>query len=218
MQGSETTLAPSWRYPPTRATLLERVKQGDDRSWEDFYLFYSRLIVKWCAIFYHEYDPAFCHQVVQSVMIYLHEKGMMAFNPQIGRFHSFLSGVTKIKVYECRRARYAVRGEEDCLSLSESQQNDDYPGNAELGRHLRLKQRDRLVALERAGFLAESLRKLREDTTLSPVHLRAFALLLEGEKPEAVAVGLGLEKNHIYQIKHRMLSRLKQLYEKEAAQ
>lgn len=188
----------------TSLTLLERVSECDEGSWDRFYAEYSRLIRRYLGAMGFSRDEE-CRQIIQDVMVFFFESKVRRYDPKRGRFHSYLYGVTRNKAYEWRRRNIARDRLEPFDDTSETKRLDDKDPAPALVR--RLEQAERLDRL---------LKKLEQDGSCNPIHLQAFLLwVVDGCKAEEVARQLGIKENNLYQIKSRIGMRLRQLYEQE---
>ena len=205
MQRTPTTVTVN---PSTRATLLERVACGDGNGWEEFYKRYAGLIDWFCrerAVPRMD-DIDLRRQVIQSVMIFFSKK-QFKYDPDKGRFRNYLLAVTSHKVREViREARPLCdeapsRADDDGIDISEIERVPDVS--------------DVFGKWVEADILSHVIKRLGEDPDVNPLHLRVLGLLLDGMQPPAICKNLDIDVNNVYVIKHRLVGRLRELYQQE---
>lgn len=88
----------------TRKSLIERVLDGDEESWDTFYASYSRLIY---AIGDRSgLSPEDCQDMIQDVMrTIFSSRDRFRYDSSAGKFRSYLTGIVKHKVGDLYRSR-----------------------------------------------------------------------------------------------------------------
>jgi len=186
----------------TRESLLDRLKIDDaQEAWKEFYRLYGRAIVRYglkLGLTEHQ-----AKEVLQETMVALMRiLPEFAYDRGKGRFRNFLLTIVHRKsLAMLRRARregetsipWEANGEADSADPFEA----DRVAEAEAIGHWR------------EALLAEALRELRADPTVSERTLAVFeAYVIEKRRVDEVAARFGLKENAIYQIKNRLLRRL----------
>lgn len=146
---------------------------------------------------------------------------LQRYDVQFRKFHSYLAGIVDNKVKEWRRG--GRKAKESLVSDPEKPFI-----NARSSRSRRESRafeeplafdmpKDEMVErLAMGELVARLFCRLRDDSSVNLEHVRVFELLMDGHKPEAVAVEMGLEINYVYQIKRRIILKLKEYYSQEA--
>ena len=189
------------RSPRTRATLLERIRNGSDPvAWEDFFARYWRLV-----FFFARRRGCGEHtaeEIVQDVMTTVFQKrDVFRYDPGKGRFRDWLATVVRNRVAEHRRApAQRVRGRGGDAEDHGANSPAEFEAAA-----------DDLweTAFERT-LLAALLDVVRRQ--VEPATFQAFELTALGELSGAeVAAVTGLSRNAVYQARRSVLARLKEL-------
>lgn len=189
------------RSPRTRATLLERIRNGSDPvAWEDFFARYWRLV-----FFFARRRGCGEHtaeEIVQDVMTTVFQKrDVFRYDPAKGRFRDWLATVVRNQVAAHRRApAQRVRG-----------RGGDSEGEAVPEKAAPAESADDVweQAFERT-LLAALLDVVRRQ--VEPTTFQAFELTALGELSGAeVAAVTGLSRNAVYLARRTVLERLKEL-------
>jgi RNA polymerase sigma-70 factor (ECF subfamily) len=190
----------------TIETLLERLKRGGDAAdWEQFYQIYSGVIVRYAQKLGLGQDAAF--DVLQETMITLMRLlPEFTYDKRKGKFRNFVFTIVHRKTLAAIR-RAARRGE---VSMDQSDDSGgrrlldilpDPAGEAEAAHH---------EVAWRESVMEEALANLRKDPSVQPRTLEVFeAYAIRGEGPAEVAKRFGLKENAVYQIKNRLIQRLR---------
>lgn len=185
----------------TRATLLERIRDGSDPvAWEEFFARYWRLVFFFARE--HGCSEHTAEEVVQDVMATIFQKkDVFRYDPGRGRFRDWLAVVVRNQVASRRRApaeRVRARGgdlrEEDGLPRGETSAGVDAQWEE---------------AFEKA-LLAALLDVVRRQ--VEPATFQAFELTtLEGLSGAEASAVTGLSRNAVYQARRTVLRRLVEL-------
>ncbi len=191
----------------TRPSLLERVRDsGANCAWEEFYQRYWEPILRYaCKMGLSEPDA---NDVLQETMIALMRiLPTFEYRPEKGKFRNFLLTIVHRKVLAALR-RAARAGE---ISLDETTDGDG------------VALRDRLPSEGATTFETEdvhrwqqclverALRVIREDPGIDANTFGVFTAYVIDDRPCAdVAEEFGENPNNVYQIKNRLLRRLRQ--------
>jgi RNA polymerase sigma-70 factor (ECF subfamily) len=190
----------------TQKSLLERLatapREGD---WELFYAKYAAVILSFAQKQGLEEHGA--RDALQETMIVLVRKlPTFTYDPAQGRFRNWLLTIVANKVREARRRAHAER-----LVSLDAQSADD----TALHERLPAESMHGVEAVEaawRQSLLEEALRRVLEDPHTKAETVAVFrACALEGRPVADVAAAFGLKENAVYQIKNRMMTRLREL-------
>lgn len=188
----------------TRTTLLIRLKSEDrEADWEDFYDLYGQVILRYAQKLGLDEDDAF--DVLQETMTILMRKlKTFTYDPHQGKFRNYLLTI----VHRCALGsmRRTSRREEvsadalggDGSSLLESLAAPDLTGADEQNHTWQ------------QSVLEHGLDILQRDTSIKPTTLQVFIANSVHNRPASeVAKRFGIKENAVYQIKNRMLERLR---------
>ncbi|NQT11897.1 MAG: sigma-70 family RNA polymerase sigma factor [Planctomycetes bacterium] len=183
----------------TRATLLERLRDGQDQlSWEEFFRSY------WPAVYalarHRGCSGETAEEIVQDVMLKVFEtRDVFQYDPARGRFRDWMATLVRNRVAERRRKpseRLRARGGSD-EALPEPESDETQP-DAECE-----------TAFEKALLLV-LLDVVRRE--VDPRTYLAFELLSFDELPgREVARITGLSRNAAYKARKRVVKRLEEL-------
>lgn len=91
----------SWK---TRKTLIDRLGKGSDMDWQQFFETYWRLIYH--AAQSHHLSPEECEEVVQETVLAVYKKiDTFRYDPDRGRFRSWLLSITRNKIKDLFRSK-----------------------------------------------------------------------------------------------------------------
>ncbi len=184
----------------TRATLLERLRDGADQlSWEEFFRSYWPLVYAFAR--HRGCSPETAEEVVQDVMLKVFEqRDFYQYDPARGRFRDWLGAVVRNQVAEYRRRpseRVRARGRDSHVASTEPESDAPQPDAAWE------------AAFENA-LLMVLLDTVRRET--NPRTFLAFELsALHGLPGAKVAQITGLTRNAVYKACKRVLKRLGEL-------
>ncbi len=184
----------------TRATLLERLRDGTDQlSWEEFFHSYWPLVYAFAKR--RGCSDHTAEEVVQDVMLKVFEqRDFYQYDPSRGRFRDWLAALVRNKVAEYRRRpsdRVRARGGDSQAEPVEPESQDVPPDAAWE------------AAFENA-LLIVLLDTVRRE--MNPRTFMAFELSALYELPGAqVARITGLTRNAVYKSRKRVFKRLEEL-------
>jgi len=183
----------------TRKSLIERVLDGDDESWDVFYANYSRLVYAIGEKSGLSADD--CEDLVQEVMrTIFNAKDRFRYNSAIGKFRTYLTGIVKHKVYDFYRkrdGRTVAMDDEAVLDAAEPTNRLDDVCTAEWKNHL----------------LNVALMELREK--VEPETFDAFQMyVLQERQPREVADALSISESAVYVYKNRCVRHLRLIIDK----
>lgn len=188
----------------TQESLLQRLSDASqDGDWEVFYTKYGAVIVSFAEK--QGLDEHGSRDVLQETMLVVMRKlPQFRYDPTRGRFRNWLLSIVANKVREARRRAHA----EHFVSLdAETECGEKFhePAvDANAGANLETSWRQSL--------LEEAFRRLLEDPYTKPETVEAFrAFAMEGRPVAEVAAQFGLKENAVYQIKNRLMNRLRAL-------
>ena len=184
----------------TPITLLNKLCEDPSSVlWEEFYRIYRPIILRYAQK--QSLDAGACEDVLPETMVsfFKHlQRDAFAYNPERGRFRNFLFTVVHRKVLDARR-RARVRQEvpldgqpEVCLAAAAEE-----PGRQE-------------EEAWRNALFEDAWYRLCADPQTDPQTIAVFkAYTLEGGAAAEVAARFGVKENVVYQIKNRLVKRLR---------
>lgn len=183
----------------THKSLIERVLDGDEESWDTFYASYSRLIY---AIGDRSgLSPEDCQDMIQDVMrTIFNSRDRFRYDSSAGKFRSYLTGIVKHKVGDLYRSR------KDRLLEMEPEKSDE-PEDPH----------DRLDAVCKEEWknhiLNVALMELRQK--VEPETFDAFQMyVLQELNPKVVAEALSISESSVYVYKNRCVKHLRTIIER----
>jgi RNA polymerase sigma factor (sigma-70 family) len=178
----------------TRPSMLERIRGGDNVSYEEFYKTYKPLILVRGKKDYR-LNGADCDDLVQAVMAAFFKKGeAFQYNPEKGLFRNYLRKMVDNK------AKNIMRKRKNLLEFHEENGNDVEADHIQEQEDVFTDEWDREW---HAHVLACALNELRgelEETTIQAFDLYA----MQGVAPAEVAKFLGISVNAVYLAKRRV--------------
>ena len=185
----------------TRESLLLCLKSlSNESAWEQFYTQYKSIILSFSQK--HGLDESASHDVLQETMVLLMRKmPQFDYDADRGRFRNWLLTLVAGKIRDAQRraARHTARSLQD-----------------DSGKYLAVftDQRDAAQSVDwlwMQSVAEEAFRRLQRDPRMKPETLQVFdAYVIKGQPVSEVARAYALEENAIYQIKNRLLRRLKE--------
>jgi RNA polymerase sigma-70 factor (ECF subfamily) len=185
----------------TRASLLLRLRDGTDQmSWSEFHQRYHRLLYGYARA--KGARPDVAEEVVQEVEIAIFKSiGNFEYDASKGRFRGYLrravANALNRRAARERRAPAAIdTAEKDYILVKDDQQDEAW--EQEWRQH-RIRR-----AMER---IAESV----DAKTIDAFRMH----VLEEHPVEATCAALGITRDNLYQIKRRLLTKLKEELERD---
>ena len=175
----------------TRKTLLEKIKSGDEEAWYDFYNSYYRLIYSIGLKF--NLDDHLCNDLVQQVMCTIFDnRDKFKYQPELGKFRSYLWNVTRNVTGKIRRSIREKEMPENytCVELTDSEMETIF--KVEWNKYL-------------MNTLLNELRQNVEELTFDSFQM----YILQGMRPEKIASALGISVATVYVHKSRCIAYLK---------
>lgn len=186
------------KYPTTSKTLLERIAEGDEVSWAEFYHKYRNFISGIGRSMGLPQDD--CDDLIQEVMRkFFNHSGKFVYQPEQGRFHSYLSCIIRRRCLDFLRhgkieQRHAVPFAEEVL--------EQVVAPDEFEKQWR-------QSWEQA-LLLEAVEVLKE--RVNSFTWQAFELYVLQERDAAeVAEHLGMSVANVYNCKTRCQQHLKEI-------
>jgi len=189
--------------PTTRATLLARLRDGDDpAAWREFYDKYGELLAGFARRW--NLQPADRDDVVQEVLSRLTQAmPQFEYDPGRGTFRGYLKTIAGNIIRDRLRQMQSRRPVQTLDTRAETQASDeaiDLAWEQEWRRH----------------HVRQAMRRL--DAEFNAMDCTAFRrYAIEGEDANAVAADLGLSLDQVYQAKSRMMKRLAAIIEEQVA-
>jgi RNA polymerase sigma factor (sigma-70 family) len=186
----------------TRLSLIDALKHGGAEAWERFYNMYSRVLLSFARR--QGCDEHAALDVVQeTLMVVLRKLPDFEYDADRGRFRNWLISIVSNKVCESRRRARLDR----LVSLDAPLENGQ-----SFADMLAADQPDVAGKIEqdwRQALLEEALRQVLEDPRTNADTVAIFrAVAMEGRTLSDVAKQFRMKENAIYQIKHRIMTRL----------
>ena len=183
----------------TRKSLIERILDGDEESWDAFYANYSRLVYAIGEKSGLSADD--CEDLVQEVMkTIFNNRDRFRYDSATGKFRTYLTGIVKHKVcdfYRKRDDRIVAMDEESVLEATEPVNRLDDVCTEEWKNHL----------------LNVALMELREK--VDPGTFDAFQMyVLQERTPREVADALSISESAVYVYKNRCVRHLRSIIDK----
>jgi RNA polymerase sigma-70 factor (ECF subfamily) len=191
---------------PTRQTLLERMRDPKaERAWEEFYQMYWVVIVRYAQK--QGLDETSAHDVLQETMVaLLRQMAEFRYDPGKGKFRNFLLTIVHRKTLSAlRRAHRKVE-----VSLDEPISDDDTFPVERVADEAAVMPFESVENQWLDSIREEALRRIQADPRVQGQTFDVFrAYVIEQQPVEAVAGKFGIKPNAVYQIKNRMIKRLK---------
>ncbi|MBE6380625.1 MAG: sigma-70 family RNA polymerase sigma factor [Lentisphaerae bacterium] len=178
-------------YPTTRPSLLEKLQQGNEISWDEFYNSYAPIIR--CAGKAYNFDDSLCDDLVQLVMLKFFDHARnFTYQPGKIKFRSYLASIVKTQAVDILRQQKSDRNFSDNYEPPESCFEENF-------------------MLEwRQTMLRAAQVELRR--RVDAVTYQAFELYAcQGRKVKEVAAVLQITPNQIYVAKNRCTKILKEI-------
>ena len=181
----------------TRKSLLDRVLDGDEESWDSFYASYSRLVYAIGERSGLSADD--CEDLVQEVMrTIFNGRDRFLYDSTAGKFRTYLTGIVKHKVCDF----YRKRDDRIVAADDESMPEAVDPSVSRL---------DEACSEEwRNHVLNVALMELSEK--VEPETFDAFQMyVLQERSPKDVAEALSISESSVYVYKNRCVRHLRQI-------
>lgn len=179
-------------YPTTRATLLEKIKNGDDVCWQEFYNRYAP-VIKYVGLLY-KFNDSECDDLVQEVMLKFFDcSKKFIYRAGEVKFRTYFASIIRSKAvdYIRKNQKYTAALETDQIFITTPFE-------------VCFKQEWEKVILN------EALDELR--MRVDPLTYQAFELYgLQNHSPEEVAEILDCSKEKLYVAKSRCIKILREI-------
>jgi RNA polymerase sigma factor (sigma-70 family) len=190
----------------TRISLIKRLKQTPVESdWEQFYAKYCAVILSFARK--QGLDEHTAHDALQeTMMVVIRKLPDFEYDAERGRFRNWLMTIVANKAREAKRRSHVDKllsmdasPEDGAGSFHDSLAADD-PGASE-----------NVEDAWRQSLIEGALQRVLADPRTKPETVEVFrACALENRPVAEVAAQFGLKENAVYQIKNRMLARIKE--------
>jgi len=178
----------------TRKSLIDRVLDGDEESWDTFYASYSRLVYAIGERSGLSADD--CEDLIQDVMRTIFDKrDRFRYDSAAGKFRSYLTGIVKHKVCDFYRRR-----DDRMVAIDEESATEPVDSSCRF---------DAICAEEwKNHILNVALMELREK--VEPETFDAFQMyVLQERLPREVAEALSISESAVYVYKNRCVRHLR---------
>ena len=175
----------------TRRSLLNRIVDGDEIAWQEFYDQYHRLIFsigrRW------NLPDSQCDDLVQQVMISIFKNNLtFKYRPELGKFRTFLTGITKNILLKLKSEQKLFLQEDDNAEQKDLVEDNETIFNEEWHKYL-------------LDAMLNDLRNTVDSSTFD-----AFQMyVLQGLRPEQIANVLNISVKTVYVHKMRCMEHLK---------
>ena len=178
-------------YPSTHKSLLERVQNGEEVAWREFYDRYAP-VIRFVGSLYH-FNEFECEDLVQNVMLkFFDSRKKFVYRENQTKFRTWFAAVIRSQAVDY--IRKAGRG-------MENPQPDDLTQDPFA---------DQFLEEWRKVVLEESLDELR--LRVDPVTFQAFELYgMQNRDAAEVSELLHLDRNQLYVAKSRCLKMLREI-------
>ena len=184
------------KYPSTHPSLLERIRKGDEVSWNEFYKRYSP-IIRYVGGLYR-FTESECDDLVQDVMLkFFNTSGQFTYREGEVKFRSYFATILRSQAVDAiRRSCRERRGD----PLPEDGMQDPFA--------------DVFLQEWRKVMLEEALDELR--VRVDAATYQAFELYGMQKRPAGeVARTLHLSREQLYVAKSRCLKMLREIIERK---
>lgn len=184
----------------TSLTLLERIKQGDQHSWQRLMKLYRPLVLWWCRakLTCREDAEDIAQEVFQTVF---RRMGEFTKQHEHGSFRAWLRTITYHKVGDHLRQVHqqpaAAGGSDAQQRLAEVPEEHGADSSADEGPP------------ERSILLHSAMEVVRPEFQAT-TWMAAMRTAVEGQRPAEVAEALGMTPAAVYVAKSRVLKRLRE--------
>ena len=183
-------------YPSTHKTLLERIRGGDDVSWQEFYDRYSPAVLNICSN--SGFSESEGLDILQNVMLKIFRNDLvMKFDPERARFRTYFNHILRSCIGDFKKKKDRLNERE-----ISGEEIPETPVPAEL---------DSLIEAEwKNQMLKEALERLRNQ--VKPETFLAFQLTaIQGKSTQAAAEFIQMDVNMVYVARSRCLARLRKI-------
>ena len=176
----------------TRLSLLQRMNEEhvDEQTWRDFFRKYSPFIIMMGNCMGLNRDEI--KELRSRIFLEISQKGIGAYDREKGTFRSWFKALVKFKALDLLRKRKSAKEipTEDVFA----QQKDEVAPSDHDEEYEKIWQKTLLYSL---------VLDLKEE--LDPIHFQAFFMtILQGRKPQDVALACGIKANTASQIVSRV--------------
>jgi RNA polymerase sigma factor (sigma-70 family) len=187
----------------TRESLLARLKHGSDEAdWVCFYSQYNGVILNFCRR--QGLDDFASWDVLQETMILLIRKlPELDYDPGKGRFRNLLLTLVVGKIRDARRRQKRA----EMVSLDDKSSGGYSAHSAHLSVEPEVNQTLEYSWME--SLVEEALHRIQEDPRIKPETITIFRAL-RTETVADIARRFQMQENAIYQIKNRLMKRIRE--------
>ncbi len=186
--------------PQTRQSLLLRLGQRSGQAWDEFLAIYEQAIYRYCRG--RGLQDADARDVTQEVLSAVDKRvNSWDSNPDVGSFRGWLFRVARnvaVDVVRSRARKAAPTGDSQMVQLLA-----DLPETAADGEAAFWSEYRRALM----HWAAEQVKPEVRETTWKSFWMTA----IEGQKPEDVALTLGISVGNVYTGKCRVVARIRKL-------
>ena len=190
----------------TRQSLLERLKQDEQHvAWEEFYAMYWAVVIRYAQKL--GLDETSAHDVLQETMLVLIRKlPGFTYDPAKGKFRNFLLTIVHRKTLaSIHRVQSKQEQSMDTPLTDEGVTLTDF-----LADKSNVLPHEQMEQNWQDSIREEALRKIQQDPTVEERTFDIFiAYVVEGQPAQEISKRYDINNNAVYQIKNRIIKRLK---------
>lgn len=186
------------RFPTTIKTLIDKLKEGDDASWQIFFERYRNVIIDLGVLKGLTDDE--CEELLQEVMKRFYQRSQsFVFDPDIAKFRTYFGRIINGLIIDIKRKRIKNTVSDDVLEsvAAEEPMPDELFDNV-LQEHWR-------------NIIKDDILKIMRER-LSPVNYNIFEMhVLQHASVADTAEALQVSAARIYLVKNRGLKMMKNI-------
>lgn len=188
-------------YPSTHKTLLKKIQDGDEISWQEFYDRYSPVILNICIRM--GLPPVESEDVTQNVMFkFFQNKLIFSYDGERARFRTYFNQIVRSCILDHLR--------------KDQSRNHEIPMEPLPDRPVSANESEIFDDEWRQQCLQDALDQLKnhvEPQTFLAFHMQVF----QQKKPGEVAAFLHINTSQAYQAKSRCIAKLKKIISEQCS-
>lgn len=197
----------SQNYPTTRMSLIEKVRNGDEISWTEFYERYAP-VIRYVGSFRYHFNDAECDELIQNTMCKFYDtSGKYTRRPGIAKFRTYFATVIRSQAIDYIRRNARLQE----VELPEAVAGGVSPEDDEKNPEFIARACDETFMHEwRMALFQDACNELRD--RVSETTYQAFEMYaVQGRNAASVCDALGITTNQLYVAKNRCLNILREI-------
>ncbi|MFT5123771.1 MAG: RNA polymerase sigma factor (sigma-70 family) [Kiritimatiellia bacterium] len=182
----------------TRVTLLNRLKQGQDIDWTEFYATYEHAILAYARNLGLDQDGAY-DVLQESMVIMVRIIQTFEYDRSQGQFRNFLLTIVHrncLKAFRRRSKEQELHNQLGPIGALGSPQEEEPDLHQQ--------------QMWQTALLEQAVSNIRKDPSIKKQTMEIFTdYVIKGMPPSEVASKYRVAENNVYQIKKRMIKQLK---------